>query len=100
MVDVPAWCFVDGFRHPCRTVDLSATGMVVERPRSLWDRDPPQLAPYELHLAGRRPIRVRARFVRGDARVVAVRFVVMHDADRLTIAEHADHLARTPGLLH
>ena len=100
MVDVPAWCFLDGFRHPCRAVDLSATGMMVERTRSLAEREMPSLGAWELHLPARRPIRVRARPVRSDGRLLAVRFVVMHDVDRLTIAEHADRLSRTPGTLH
>jgi PilZ domain len=100
MVDLPTWCLLDGFRHACRAVDLSATGMLLERGRSLEGRDPLQLGAYELHLEGRRPIRVRGRTVRAEGRVVAVRFVVMHDVDRLTIAEHADRLTRTSGVLH
>lgn len=100
MVDVPTWCLLDGFRHACRTVDLSATGMLLERTRTLAEREPPHLGAYELHLDGRRPIRVRGRTVRWDGRIVAVRFVVMHDVDRLTIAEHADRVARHRGLLH
>jgi hypothetical protein len=100
MVDVPTWCLLDGFRHACRTVDLSATGMLVQRTRTLADRDPPQIGAYELHLEGRRPIRVRARTVRSEGRVLAVRFVVVHDVDRLTIAEHADTIARSSGVLH
>lgn len=100
MVDVPTWCLLDGFRHACRTVDLSTTGMLVERTRALAERDPPQLGAYELHLDRSRPIRVRARTVRSEGRVLAVRFVVVHDVDRLTIAEHADRFARSNGVLH
>ena len=100
MVDVPTWCLLDGFRHACRTVDLSATGMLVERPRNLAERDPPHLGAYELHLDAARPIRVRGRTVRSEGRILAVRFVVVHDVDRLTIAEHADTLSRAHGVLH
>ena len=94
-VDLPAFQLVDGFRHVCRTVDLSTTGMVVQRGRALAGREPPQLGAYEIHLGGKRPVRVRARTVRSEGALVAVRFVVVHDVDRLTIAEHADALART-----
>ncbi len=100
MVDVPTWCLLDGFRHACRAVDLSATGMLVERPRTLAERDPPQLGAYELHLDASRPIRVRGRTVRSEGRILAVRFVVVHDVDRLTIAEHADTLSRARVVLH
>ena len=100
MVDLPAYCLLDGYRHVCRTIDLSTTGMVVQRGRALVDRDPMQLGAYEIILGDRRPIRVRARTVRSDGPLLAVRFVVVHDVDRLTIAEHADRVARLPGLVH
>ena len=100
MVDLPTWCFRDGFRHACRTLDLSTTGMLLFRGKSLADRDPPQIGAYEIHLDGGRPIRVRARTVRAEGNLLAVRFVVMHDVDRLTIAEHADRLRASHGLLH
>ncbi|MEZ4295172.1 MAG: PilZ domain-containing protein [Polyangiaceae bacterium] len=100
MVDVPAWCLLDGHRHACRAVDLSSTGMLVLRSRSLAQREPPGIGAYELHLAGKRPIRVRARAVRSEGPLVAVRFVVMSDVDRLNIAEHADELARRRVSLH
>jgi hypothetical protein len=100
MVDVPTWCLLDGFRHACRTVDLSTTGMLVERSKILAEREPPHLGAYELHLEGRRPIRVRGRTVRSQGRVLAVRFVVVHDVDRLTIAQHADWLGSSSGVLH
>ena len=38
-VDVPICALVDGFRHACRAVDLSPTGMAVELPRALRERD-------------------------------------------------------------
>jgi len=99
-VDLPAWCLLDGFRHACRTVELSTTGMVVQRTRMLSEREPGQIGAYEIVLGDQRPIRVRARTVRSDGRLLAVRFVVVHDVDRLTIAEHADELVTTPGILH
>jgi hypothetical protein len=100
MVDLPAFSLLDGFRHSCRAVDLSSTGMVVQRTRALADREPREIGAYELFLGETRPIRVRARTVRADGLLLAVRFVVVHDVDRLTIAEHADAVARTRGALH
>ncbi|MBK8259541.1 MAG: PilZ domain-containing protein [Polyangiaceae bacterium] len=100
MVDIPAWCLLDGHRHPCRAVDLSATGMLISRSRAFSERDLPQLGAYEMFLGSRRPIRFRARTVRCEGPLVAVRFVVMNDADRLSIAEHADELARRRISLH
>ena len=99
-VDFPAFYLLDGHRHACRTVDLSTTGMVVQRSRGLAEREPHQLGAYEVHLDGRRPIRVRARTVRSEGLLVAVRFVVVHDVDRLTIAEHTDRVARSRESIH
>ncbi len=91
--DAPVSAFVDGFRHPCRAVDLSPTGMLYERSRSLTDRESSELNAYELRLGDQR-IRMRARTVWIKERLCAVRFVVMSDVDRLTIAEHIDELGR------
>ena len=93
-VDLPVFSFVDGFRHTCRAVDLSSTGMVIERTRSMRHREPPALHAFELHLRGQRPIRGRARSVWSKEGLHAVRFVAVSDVDRLDIAEHLDRLAR------
>jgi hypothetical protein len=99
-VDLPVRAFVDGFSHACRAVDLSPSGMVLERSKSLAVRTPFELTALELRLAGARPIRVRARTVWSQERLQAVRFVVMHDVDRLTIAEHLDRMVRLREPLH
>lgn len=93
LIDAPLSAFVDGFRHPCRAVDVSPTGLLYERSRSLGLREPYELNAYELRLGGQR-IRMRARTVWTRDRLCAVRFVVMNDVDRLAIAEHIDDLAR------
>lgn len=98
-VDVPVYAFIDGFRHECRGVDLSATGMVFQRSRGLVAREISGINPFEIHLAGQ-SIRARARCVWGSERLQAVRFVLMHDVDRLTIAEHLDRLVRLHEPLH
>jgi len=99
-VDFPVSAIVDGFRHPCRAVDLSPTGMVVERTKSLAGRTLHLLNSLELELEGERPIPLRARTVWSQDRLHAVRFVVMHDVDRLSIAEHLDRMAQRREQLH
>jgi PilZ domain len=99
-VDVPICALVDGFRHTCRAFDLSPTGMVFERTRALIGRHLAQVSPFEIFLPGARPIRARARPVWGQARLLAVKFVMMNDADRLTIAEMLDRKVRLHEPLH
>ncbi len=99
-VDVPICALVDGFRHACRAVDLSPTGMVVERSRALSSRNWSQVSPFENFLGGARPIRARARPVWSRERLLAVRFVWMNDVDRLTIAELLDKKTRLREPLH
>jgi len=98
-VDVPICALVDGFRHACRAVDLSPTGMVVALPRVLASRELSQVSPFEIYLAGR-PIPARARPVWSRERLTGVRFVWMSDADRLTIAELLDRKTRLREPLH
>ena len=74
--------------------------MVVERTDTLARRDLPELNVYELRLDGSVPIRVRGRTVWARDRLQAVRFVVMHDVDRITIAEHLDRSASSYSRLH
>jgi len=99
-VDVPVCALVDGFRYACRAFDLSPTGMVFERTRALAARHLAQAGPYEIYLPGERPIRARARPVWDNERILAVKFVSMNDADRLTIAELLDRKVRAREPLH
>jgi hypothetical protein len=99
-VDLPICALVDGFRHACRAVDLSTTGMVFERSRGLFARELCDINPFEIYLAGSRPIRARGRSVWTRERLQAVRFVVMNDVDRLTIAEQLDRMVRLKERLH
>lgn len=98
-IDVPICALVDGFRHACRAVDLSPTGMLVERSPALACRELSQVSPFEIYL-GDRPIRARARPVWSRERLTAVRFVWMNDVDRLTIAELVDRERRLRAPLH
>jgi len=99
-VDVPICALVDGFRHQCRAFDLSPTGMVFEQTRALADRHLSQVSPFEIFLPGARPIRARARKVWGEKRLLAVKFVMINDADRLTLAELLDRKVRLREPLH
>ena len=74
--------------------------MVFERTRVLAGRELGQLNPFEIFLPGGRPIRARARSVWSRDRLLAVRFVMMNDADRLTIAELLDRKTRLREVLH
>ena len=99
-VDVPICALVDGFRHACRAVDLSPAGMVFEQTRALKGRALSQVAPFEIYLPGARPIRARGRTVWGKDRLLAIKFVWMNDADRLTLAELLDRKVRLREPLH
>jgi PilZ domain len=99
-VDVPICALVDGFRHECRAFDLSPSGMVFERSRALAGRHVGLAAPYEIHLPGARPIRARGRPVWGKQRLLAVKFVMINDADRLTLAELLDRKLHMRERLH
>lgn len=81
---------IDGYRHACRAVDLSVSGLVFERSRGLLERELHQVTAFELDVGRGRPIRLRGRPVWNRDRLTAIRFVMINDADRLTIAEHLD----------
>jgi hypothetical protein len=90
LCDYSLTALIDGYRHACRAVDLSVSGLVFERPRSLVERELHQVTAFELDVGRGRPIRLRGRPVWNRERLTAIRFVLINDADRLTIAEHLD----------
>lgn len=90
LCDYRLTAIIDGYRHVCRAVDLSVSGLVFERSRALLERELHQVTPFELDVGAARPIRLRARPVWSRDRLQAIRFVAINDADRLTIAEHLD----------
>jgi PilZ domain len=90
LCDYSLTAIIDGFRYTCRAVDLSVGGLVLERSRSLLDRDLLQVTAFELDVGRGRPIRMRGRPVWNRERFTGIRFVLINDADRLTIAEHLD----------
>ena len=76
----------------CRAVELSATGIVVERGRELSEREQRSLFKLELFLPEQpRPVRVLAKVARrAGSSSYALKFVLISDVDRLTLMEHLD----------
>ena len=100
-VDLPAVQHLDGFRHECRIVDISARGLVVQRTKAMADR--PWRLMYQLELpldGGHRCIRAVARPVWTQGLLQAMRYVAVDEMDRLEIAEMLDRLGRQGALLH
>jgi hypothetical protein len=76
----------------CRAVELSATGIVVDRGRELSEREQKASIKLELFLPGAvRPVRALAKVVRNVTQAqYALKFVLISDVDRLTLMEHVD----------
>jgi len=75
----------------CRAIELSATGVLLERARTIPIDDCEQLLRLELFIPGRdRPVRALARVVRVVGTRQALQFVSIYDHDRLTLMEHLD----------
>lgn len=90
LCDYSLTAIIDGHRHVCRAVDLSVGGLVLERSPGLIERELCQITAFELNVGHGRPIRMRGRPVWNRERLTGIRFVMINDADRLTIAEHLD----------
>ncbi len=80
----------------CRAVELSPSGIVIERGRELSDRELRSHFKLELALPEQpHPVRVLARVARHvDGTRYAFKFVLVSDADRLTLMEHVDGVER------
>jgi hypothetical protein len=76
----------------CRALELSASGIVVERGRALSEREQHAGLKLELFLPGQPgPVRVLAKIIRPLTQTsYALKFVLIADADRLTLMEHLD----------
>lgn len=80
-----------GFISHCRGIEISASGIIVDRGRESPSQ--PLVMRLEMQLPERiRPLRALARpiWVRGTQQ--ALKFVRISDVDRLTLAEHLDVL--------
>jgi hypothetical protein len=78
----------------CHARELSASGIVVDRGRSLSEREQGKSLKLELFLPDRpgRPVRALAKTVRQVAPTqYAFKFVLIGDLDRLALMEHLDH---------
>jgi hypothetical protein len=79
----------------CRAVELSASGILVERGRAVAESEAGKLLRLEMFLPEQsRPIRVQARVVRSAETRQALAFVGISDVDRLTLMEHLDRKQR------
>jgi hypothetical protein len=80
----------------CSAVELSATGIVIDRGRELSSRELRAHFKLELMLPEQRSaVRVLARIVRQvEGARYAFKFVLISDADRLTLMEHVDRSER------
>lgn len=76
----------------CRAVELSPTGIVVERGRELSEREQRALFKLELYLPrSARPVRALAKMARcAGGSAYALKFVMVSDVDRLSLMEHID----------
>ncbi len=80
-----------GLACRCRGIEVSASGIVIDRGRRIRRSDERLLVDLELRLPERiRAIRTQARPIWSMGSRQALRFVTMSDADRLTLAEHVD----------
>ncbi|MCA9597136.1 MAG: hypothetical protein KC776_27670 [Myxococcales bacterium] len=84
----------DGSRRSiCRGIEISSSGIVVDRGRPIGSWDQRLLQKLELRLPERfNALIAIARPVWSRGSQQAFRFVKMSDADRLTLAEHLDLL--------
>jgi hypothetical protein len=77
----------------CRGIEVSTTGIIVDRGKPVARRDQRLLLGLELRLPERlRALKAVARPVWSRGNQQAFRFVKMSDVDRLTLAEHLDVL--------
>lgn len=83
-----------------RGVELSGSGIVLDRGRLLDGRSEPFVVRLRIHLPERvRPIVTVARPIWSLGCQQAFRFVTISDVDRLSLAEHLDVVARAGTVL-
>lgn len=92
-VDLPATTIVDVEQRPCRVVEISPSGLVFESDVDMKQDEMPMVQRVDLAVSSTL-IRVVARTVWVRAKHVALKFIGLHDVDRLEIAEELDRAAR------
>ncbi|HWA78299.1 MAG TPA: hypothetical protein VG937_38450 [Polyangiaceae bacterium] len=87
----PVFAGVGRARRECRAVEVSPSGIVLEREDFSEARPMPLLMRIELRLPERlRPLIAWARPIWSHGKRQALKFVGASDADRLSLAEHLD----------
>ncbi len=85
----------------CRAVDVSSTGIVIDRGHELDPGEDEGVFRLELYMPdAKAPVRALARVARNLGTEQALRFVAISDADRLTITEHLDRQWLRGATLH
>lgn len=75
----------------CRGIEVSPTGIILDRGRPIAELDTPFVIRLELELPERRnPLSVLARPIWAFGTQQAFKFVRISDVDRLILAEHLD----------
>lgn len=75
----------------CRGIEVSPTGIIIDRGRPIDERDQRMVVEMEILLPERlRPLRALARPIWSSGSQQAFKFVRMSDVDRLNLAEHVD----------
>jgi hypothetical protein len=88
-------------RSQYRGVDVSPTGIVLDRGRLINERDWPLLMRLELQLPEHlKPVRALARPIWSHDTQQAFKFVRIADVDRLILAEHLDFMSVRGDVLH
>jgi hypothetical protein len=94
--DFPALVHDGVIATHCRAVELSSTGIVLERRRSGRITDTHGAVRLELYVPGiPRPVRALARPVRWMGTRQALKLLTLSDVDRLLLAEHLDARLRS-----
>ncbi|HEX9620432.1 MAG TPA: hypothetical protein VF989_09865 [Polyangiaceae bacterium] len=79
----------------CRVIEVSPSGIIVDRGHPVLVRDTPLVLSLVLRLPERlRPLRALARPIRNFGSQQALKFIRISDVDRLTLAEHLDLVRR------
>jgi len=97
--DVPVSVQADGVTFPCRAVDLSPQGVVLEPAAAFAHHDARCVYWLELRLDDR-AVRALARPAWRNDQAIAFRFIGLDACDRLTISEHMDRSVKAGNTLH
>jgi hypothetical protein len=82
------------WRSSYRAIEVSPTGVVLDRGRLVSELDWPLLMKLELRLPEYlKPVRALARPIRSFGTLQAFKFVRIADVDRLILAEHLDFMS-------